>query len=122
MRAINQQTVRVIPCRLDLTPLPPLVDDRQAVDFSDRKRGIETLLSELVGDRSRRVRLLALQHVLSDLDVTWHDSPTVNPILCCPQCGEEHRIEGWENTDRTHDCHYVGLRCLNCDWSEGGEV
>ena len=79
-------------------------------------------MSELVGDRSRRVRLLALQPVLSDLDVRWHDSPTVNTILCCPQCGEEHRIEGWENIDRTHDCHYVGLRCPNCDWSEGGEV
>ena len=41
-------------------------------------------------------RIIPSQHILSDLDldVTWHDSPTVNPILCCPQCGEEHRIEG----------------------------
>ncbi len=42
-------------------------------------------------------RIIPSQHVLSDLDVTWHDSPTVNPILCCPRCGEEHRVEGWEN-------------------------
>ena len=122
MRAMNQHTARVIPCTLDRTPLPPLVGDRKPIDFSERKRGIETLMAELVGDRSRRVRLLALQHVLSDLDVTWHDSPTVNPILCCPHCGEEHRIKGWEEIDETHDRHYVGLRCLNCDWSDGGEA
>ena len=42
-------------------------------------------------------RIIPSQHVLSDLDVTWHDSPTGNPILCCPRCGEEHRVEGWEN-------------------------
>ena len=70
MRALNDTTnrTRVIPCRLDITPLPPLVEDRQAVDFSDRQRGIGTLLGELIGDRSRRARLLALQHVLSDLE------------------------------------------------------
>ena len=48
-------------------------------------------------------RIIPSQHVLSDLDVTWHDSPTANPIFCWPQYGEEHRIEGWENIDRTYD-------------------
>jgi len=122
MRAVKKRTARVIPCRLDLTPLPPLVEDRKAIDFSDRQRGIEILLAELVGNRSRRDRLLALQHVLSDLDVTWHDNPAVNPILCCPHCGEEQRIEGWNEYARTHEGHYAGLRCLNCGWEDGGEV
>ena len=84
VRALNDATnrTRVIPCRLDTTPLPPLIEDRQAVDFGNRQRGIDTLLGELVGDRSRRARLLALQHVLSDLDATWHDNPGINPIIC----------------------------------------
>ena len=77
VQALNDTTsrTRVIPCRLDATPLPPLIQDRKAVDFSERQRGIDTLLSELIGERSRRARLLALQRVLSDLDVTWHDNP-----------------------------------------------
>ena len=92
------------------------------MDFSERQRGINTLLSELIGERSRRARLLALQHVLLDLDVTWHDNPGTNPIICCPECGEENNIEGWEDDARTHEGHYAGLQCLKCSWSAGGEI
>jgi len=122
VRAMKRKTARVIPCVLDSTTLPPLVAHRRFIDFRDRQRGIETLLAELVGDRSRRDRLMALQHVLSDLDVTWHENPAVNPILCCPRCGEEHRIEGWQKYARDHEGHYSGLRCLSCGWEGGGEV
>ena len=124
VRVLNDTTnqTRIIPCRLDTTPLPPLIQDRKAVDFSERTKGIDTLLSELIGKRSRRARLIALQHVLSDLDVTWRDNPGVNPILCCPECGEEDDIEGWDEYARTHEGHYVGLRCQKCGWSDGGEI
>jgi hypothetical protein len=122
MRAMKKKAARVIPILLDSTALPPLVADRRFVDFRDPKRGIETLLSELVGDRSRRDRLMALQHVLSDLDVTWHANPAVNPVLCCPRCGEEQQIQGWEAYARDHEGHYAGLRCMKCGWEDGGEV
>ena len=124
MRALQDKTgrTRIIPCRLDITPLPPLIQDLKAVNFSDRRRGIDTLLSELIGNRSRRGRLLALQQVLSDLDVRWHDNPGISPIICCPKCGEEDDIEGWEKYAQTHEGHYAGLRCLKCNWSDGGEV
>ena len=123
-RALTDATSRprVIPCRLDETPLPPLIQDRKAVDFSERQRGIDILLSELIGARSRRARLIALQRVLSDLDVTWHDSPGVNPIVCCPECGEEDDLDGWDEYARTHDGHYAGLHCRKCGWSDGGEI
>lgn len=122
MRAVKSRRARVIPCLLDATQLPPLIADRRAIDFCDRQKGTEVLLSELVGRRSRRARLLALQHVLSDLDVTWHDNPAVNPIICCPACGEERRIEGWNDWATDHEGHYAGLKCLSCGWSDGGEV
>ena len=123
-RALADTTsrIRVIPCRLDDTPLPPLIQDRKAVDFRERQRGIDILLSELIGALSRRARLIALQRVLSDLDVTWHDSPGANPIVCCPECGEEDDIDGWDEYARTHEGHYAGLRCRQCGWSDGGEI
>jgi hypothetical protein len=122
MQAVKKRTARVIPCTLDSTPLPPLIEDRRALDFRDPKRGVETVLSELLGHRSRRARLLAIQRVLSDMDVTWYDNRAVNPILCCPNCGEEKRIEGWHDFAQTHEGEYAGLRCLNCGWENGGEV
>lgn len=124
MRALADPTgrTRVVPCSLDDTPLPPLIQDRKAVDFSERQRGIDVLLSELLGERSRRARLVALQRVLSDLDVTWHENPGANPVVCCPKCGEEDAVDGWDEYARTHDGHYAGLRCLNCGWSDGSEI
>src|SRR5262245_37179075 len=122
MRAVDTGSARVIPCRLDSTPLPPLIADRRSIDFSDHRAGIESLLSELVGDRSRRARLMAIQHVLTDLNFTWHESPALNPIICCPRCGEEKLIEGWEDWARNHEGHYAGLRCMACGWNDGGEV
>ena len=124
MQALQDKTsqTRIIPCRLDTTPLPPLIRDLRAVDFSEHQEGIDTLLSELIGDHSRRARLLALQHVLSDLDVRWHDSPGIHPIICCPKCGEEDEIRPWDEYAQTHESHYAGLRCVQCGWSDGGEV
>jgi hypothetical protein len=124
MQALQDETsqTRIIPCRLDTTPLPPLIQDLRAVDFREQKEGIKALLSELIGEHSRRARLLALQRVLSDLDVRWHDSPGINPIICCPQCGEEDEIRPWDEYAKTHEGHYSGLRCLKCGWSDGGEV
>ena len=123
-RAMDDTTnrVRVIPCTLDTSPLPPLIQARKWVDFSDRQRGINDLVSELIGEHSRRARLLALQHVLSDLDVRWHDSPGINPIICCPKCGEEDDIRPWDEYAQTHEGHNAGLRCLKCGWSDCGEV
>jgi len=124
MRAMNETTnrTRVIPCRLDTTPLPPLIQARRWVDFSDRQEGINVLVSELIGDRARRARLLALQHVLSDLDVRWHTNSGINPIICCPECGEEDEIRCWDKYAQPHEGHDAGLRCLKCGWFDGGEV
>ena len=124
MQALRDKTsrTRIVPCRLDKTPLPPLIQDLKFVDFSKRKGGINSLLSELIGDHSRRARLLALQQVLSDLDVRWHDNPGIDPIICCPKCGGEDDIEEWDGYSQTHEGHYAGLRCLKCSWSDGGEI
>ena len=120
MRAINTNSAKIIPCLLDKTPLPPLIADRCGIDFSETGDGIEALLGELTGERTRKRRLMAIQKALEEMDVTWITHPTVIPLVCCPDCGETEALEAWQQ-DRRGDT-YAGMRCTKCGWSGGGEV
>jgi hypothetical protein len=122
MRAVRDGSAKIVPCLLDQTPLPPLIADRRWVDFSDRRAGIAELLGDLTGTRTRRLRLLAIQAVLQEMDVQWITHPLLPPMVCCPKCGETDTLEPWQQTDHKRDARYAGMRCTNCDWHDGGEV
>ena len=87
-----------------------------------RHTGGDTLVREVIGNRARRARRSARHHGLADLDVTWHDTPGVPPILCGPACGADDAIEGWDESARTHAGHAVGGRCQTCGGSDGGAL
>lgn len=121
-RAVNDNTARIIPCKLDETPLPALIADRKWISFTDPKEGILELTGDLTGARSRKDRLLAIQEAFAELDVDWIMHPMVGPpMLCCPRCGNE-KLEGFHNTDDKNDRSYAGLQCPACRWSNGGEI
>lgn len=122
MRAIQDNSARIVPCLLDGTPLPPLIADRRGIDFGDLHKGIDELLDELTGSRTRRLRLLAIQRALEEMDVRWITHPALPPMICCPRCGETETLKSWERFDRLRDDHYAGMTCTNCNWSGGGEV
>lgn len=122
MRAINDGSAKIVPCLLDETPLPPLISDRRGVDFRDFHEGIEELLEDLTGSRTRRQRLLAINAAISDMDVKWIIHPALPPMVCCPKCGETDALAPWEEIDYERDDRYAGMRCKNCGWSDGGEV
>lgn len=122
IRAVKDGSAKIIPCLLDETPLPPLICDRRGIDFSDVHQGIEDLLGDLTGSRTRRQRLLAIQAALQEMDVSWITHPALPPMVCCPTCGETDTLIGWEQTDREGDDVYAGMRCTNCGWSDGGEI
>jgi TIR domain len=61
MRAIQNNSAKIVPCLLDSTPLPPLIADRRGIDFSDEREGVLALAGELTGVKARRDRLLAIQ-------------------------------------------------------------
>jgi len=121
MRSMSDNSSRIIPCMLDETPLPALISDRKGIDFSDPKEGILQLAGDLTGTRSRKERLLAIQAVISELDIEWNIHPMVGPLACCPRCGRE-KLEGYEQTDYKNDRTYAGLYCPDCRWSNGGDV
>jgi hypothetical protein len=121
MRAIQNNSAKIVPCLLDSTPLPALIADRRGIDFSDEREGVLALAGELTGVKARRDRLLAIQAALEELDVEWNMHPMVNPLVCCPRCGEE-KLEPYEHPDRKRDRSYAGLWCPKCRWSGGGEI
>jgi hypothetical protein len=121
MRAINDKSVKIVPCLLDETPLPPLIADLRGIDFSDRHSGIDELLKDLTGIRTRRLRLLAIQGALQEMDVQWITHPALPPLVCCPTCGETDTLVDWEQIDHRRGDLYAGMRCTACGWSGGGE-
>jgi hypothetical protein len=122
MRAINDKSARIVPCLLDETPLPPLIADLRGIDFSDRHRGVEELLEVLTGTRTRRLRLLAIQAALQEMDVKWITHPALPPMVCCPTCGETDTLVDWEQIDGGRGDLYAGMRCTTCGWTGGGET
>lgn len=122
MRAVKDGSAKIIPCLLDRTPLPPLIADRCGVDFGNLHEGIDELLAELTGSRTRRKRLLAIQGAIQEMDVQWITHPALPPMVCCPRCGETDTLQAWEQTDPKRGDLYVGMRCTSCGWSDGGEM
>jgi hypothetical protein len=122
MRAVNDKSAKIIPCLLDETPLPPLIADFRGITFADRQKGIENLLGDLTGARTRRLRLLAIQGALEEMDVQWITHPPLAPMVCCPKCGETDTLVAWQDRDEKRGDLYAGMRCTGCAWSGGGEV
>jgi len=122
MEAINKKAAKIIPCLPDETPLPPLTADHSGIDSKDQHEGIESLLGDLPGVRTRKLRLMALQAALEEMDVNWIIHPSVTPMVCCPGCGETETLMAWEQQDRRRHDTYAGMECTACGWSGGGEV
>ena len=120
-RTIARGSGKIIPCKLDNTPLPPLIEDRHYVDMNDTQTGIDVLVGDITGVRTRRERLLAIQEAMDGMDISWQEHPATDPLVCCPQCGDEHSLKPWTAYDDKHDDEYWGLRCVNCGWFGGGE-
>jgi hypothetical protein len=121
-QVIQTRNARVIPCLLDDTPLPPILRDIRGEEFDDPKQAMSRLVDELFRFRTRKERLLAIQDVLMDMDLTWSTSPGTGTFICCPKCGAEDTLEGWQQTDFERDDVYAGLRCRACGWEDGGEI
>lgn len=120
MRAIDAKSAKIIPCLLDRTPLPPLIADRCGIDLTDLRVGIDSLLGDLTGNRTRRLRLMAIQAALDEMDVNWITHPAVTPMVCCPKCGETEMLRAWERAGRGDI--YAGMECTACGWADGGEM
>lgn len=120
-RSVEEKAFRVVPVRLDDTPLPALLRRFKWVDLSDGDTA--RAVNEIMGFTTDQDRMLAIQETLDEagLDVSWFEG--YGPVVCCPRCGAGiDRLTGWSRVDEQRDDTYAGFRCLDCSFEGGGEI
>lgn len=120
-RVLETGKGRVIPCQVDDTPLPPLIRDIRAEDLRDPKKDIPKLIDGVLGFRTRKDRMLAIQEAIDEMDFNWVAGISFVPLICCPKCGAEKTLEAFNTTDRRGD-RYEVVRCGACGWSDANEL
>lgn len=110
---------KVIPVLLDDTPLPPLLAPINCVVMDDPAE----VARRVMRFGSERERLKAIQDVLDSLAIEVRYFYGYGAMAACPRCGGGvDALEQWSATDYDRDNQYVGARCTECGWEDGGEV
>ena len=120
-RWLADDSYKLIPIRLDETPLPPLLSPIYHIDATDGNH--QRVARELLGLKTQAEFLQAVQEFIdnSGLDFRWFSEAGV--YVCCPKCcAASSELEAWEETDPRRGDLYRGVRCKMCGWNEGGEV
>ena len=121
MEAIDDRSVHVIPTILDDTPLPPLLRPLKWVDLRDGDDS--RAVNEIMGFATDQQRLLAIQAYLDEAGIEVAYFEGYGPVVCCPKCGAGlEYLQGWSQVDERRDDTYAGVRCTQCQFSDGGEI
>ncbi|MGD0574998.1 MAG: toll/interleukin-1 receptor domain-containing protein [Anaerolineales bacterium] len=120
-RWVQNPTQRLIPVRLDNTPLPAILSHIRYVDGIDGNW--VRVASELLGIQSEAAFRIAVQQFIDEAGLEFHEFQGVGVLVACPSCGAgpEH-LKAWSATDYERDDLYVGARCEVCGWSSGSEM
>ena len=120
-RWLNGETCRLVPVRLDSTPLPSLLRSVRYVDGIDGNH--IRVARELLGIESDTAFRMAVQEFIDEAGVEFREFWGVGVLVACPRCGAKlDKLEGWEGTDYKRDDQYVGARCTVCGWEDGSEL
>ncbi|MFH8928991.1 toll/interleukin-1 receptor domain-containing protein [Streptomyces pristinaespiralis] len=120
-RRLSDGSVRVIPVRLDETPLPTLLQPIMYVSMVDGDA--DRVARELTGSTSRADALRAMQQTVEESGLEYRYFPGYGVAVGCPRCGApSSALEHWSGVDHARDDMYAGVRCSECPWEEGGEV
>jgi hypothetical protein len=120
-RWIREDSCRLVPVRLDSTPLPPLL---RSVRYIDGSNGDHIQVArELLGIESEKAFRIAVQEFITEAGLEFREFSGVGVLVACPRCGETlDKLEGYQATDEERDDRYVGVRCTACGWEAGSEV
>lgn len=120
-RWIKDDQVKLVPVRLDQTPIPTLLAPIRYVDANDGDQ--MRVARELLGMNSEAEYRIAVQSFIFEAGLRFAEYPGVGVLVACPRCGATvESIETWEAVDERHDDLYVGARCKLCGWNDGSEV
>jgi hypothetical protein len=120
-RLTEDEGFRVIPVRLDSTPLPPLLRPLKWVELRDGDLG--RAVNEIMGFANDQQRLMAIQEALDESRLLVQYVHGYGPLVCCPRCGASvDRLKPTSATDWELDAEYAGFLCQDCGFQDGGEV
>jgi hypothetical protein len=120
MRRANDPAIRIVPVRLDDTPLPELLRAYRCVDGA---QALSSVTREVLGLATDRELRKALQSGLDNLALPYKEFWGVGVLFGCPKCGAEpEALKGWEGEDEFRGDRYAGAQCTECGWSDGGEI
>ena len=121
-RWLKGDSCRLVPIRLDDTPIPSLLGSILHIDGTDHNH--IRVARALLGIESDTVFRLAVQEFITEAaGLEFREFPGVGVLVSCPRCGATlDKIRGWEQIDRSRDDLYVGAQCIACGWSDGSEV
>ncbi|MFJ8399192.1 toll/interleukin-1 receptor domain-containing protein [Streptomyces microflavus] len=122
-RRLSSGDVRLIPVRLDQTPLPPLLQPLMWVSLADGD--VDRATRELVGAKSSADFNRMMRDAIRESRIEFRYFPGYGALVGCPTCGApSSELEGWEAEQefRHASVSYAGVRCIHCGWEEGGHV
>jgi len=120
-RWIKGDSCRLVPVRLDTTPLPPLLRSIRYIDGSDGDH--IRVARESLGIESKKAFRLAVQEFINEAGLEFREFCGVGVLVACPRCGETlDKLEGWSALDEQRDDRYAGVRCTVCGWEAGSEM
>jgi TIR domain len=120
----EEHRFRVIPVRLDETVLPALLRPLKWVELNDDELGggVGRVVNEIMGFANDQDRLRAIQEMLGESGLRVRYFEGAGSYVCCPGCGGDvDRLKGWMQTDYDRDSTYMGVKCEDCGFQEGGE-
>jgi hypothetical protein len=123
-RSLDGTRARVIPLRLDATPLPALLSRLKWIDHRDAAgHNLADVAREILGMQRERDYRRAVQRFLDSQEIEVREFAGYGPMVGCPRCGAAaDQLEAWGQTDYERDDQYVGARCRECGWQDGSEV
>lgn len=120
-RWLSGETCRLVPVRVDKTPLPSLLRSIRYIDASDGNH--IRVARELLGLESDAAFRMAVQEFISEAGLEFREFYGVGVLVACPRCGATlDKLEGWHAIDDKRDDEYVGVRCKVCGWEDGSEI
>ena len=121
-RRLDDGDLRIIPVRLDDTPLPPLLRPLKYLRAADND-DVLAIATQVVHLESQAEVLRAIQRTIDEAGLEFAYFPGYGLLVGCPSCGAPtSELEHWSAVDDRRDDTYAGARCKTCGWEAGGEA